>query len=167
MKPIRVIQNTISLSIKCIIIYFLLVSPLYAQSNKVTDESPNDSIVKNRIAEEKFILINGIEQWVTIKGDKSKPVILFLHGGPGSPMSPYSDNVYKEWEKDFIIVQWDQRGTARTFGRTAPAELTPEYLQSNPLTIEQMAADGIELSKYLIKHLGKLPAICRQTLRTG
>lgn len=155
MKLVRVIQSAFSLFIKIIIIYFVLASALYAKGNKIVSQSLNDSIVKNFIAEEKFILINGIEQWVTIKGDKSKPVILFLHGGPGSPMSPYSDNIYKEWEKDFIIVQWDQRGTARTFGRTAPPELTPEYLRSNPLTIEQMTADGIELSAYLIKHLGK------------
>ncbi len=155
MKLVNVTKSAFSFSINIFIIYFLLISPLYAKDNKIVSQSLNDSVVKNRIAEEKFILINGIEQWVTIKGDKSKPVILFLHGGPGSPMSPYSDNVYKEWEKDFIIVQWDQRGTARTFGRTAPPELTPEYLKLNPLTIEQMTADGIELSAYLIKHLSK------------
>ena len=82
---------------------------------------------QHRIHEQKFILINGIEQWVTIKGESSKPVVLFLHGGPGSPMSPYSDSLFKDWEKDFIIVQWDQRGTGKTFGKIAPQELTPEY----------------------------------------
>src|SRR5687768_12726866 len=116
---------------------------------------PLSAIAQHRIHEQKFILINGIEQWVTIKGESSKPVILFLHGGPGSPLSPYSDTLYKAWEKDFIIVQWDQRGAGKTFGRNAPEELTPEYLKSNPLTVEQMSSDGIELSEYLIKHLGK------------
>lgn len=107
------------------------------------------------IQEERFIRINGIDQWVTIKGNRTGPVVLFLHGGPGSPLSPYSDAIYKAWEKDFILVQWDQRGTARTFGSNAPDELTPQYLQTNPLTLEQMTADGIELSQYLLKHLGK------------
>lgn len=107
------------------------------------------------LSEEKFILINGIEQWVTIKGNASKPAILFLHGGPGSPLSPFADNLYKSWEKDFTIIQWDQRGAGRTFGRNAPEELTPDYLNKNPLTIKQMAEDGIALSEYLIKHLGK------------
>jgi len=116
---------------------------------------PLSAIAQHRIHEQKFILINGIEQWVTIKGENSKPVILFLHGGPGSPMSPYSDSLFQDWEKDFIIVQWDQRGTGKTFGKNAPVELTPAYLKSNPLTVEQMTADGIQLSEWLVKILGK------------
>jgi hypothetical protein len=53
-----------------------------------------------------------LEQWITIKGVRLKPVILFLHGGPGSVFSPYSDNLYKGLEKDFVVVNWDQRGAA-------------------------------------------------------
>ena len=96
---------------------------------------------------------------VTIAGEKTKPVILFLHGGPGSPLSPYSENLYKDWEHDFLIVQWDQRGTGKTFGRSAPAELTPAYLEANPLTIGQMTDDGIALSEYLLQYLGKQKVI--------
>lgn len=124
----------------------------------------NDSDLKNQIDEEKFVLINGIEQWVTIKGNSSKPVILFIHGGPGSPISPYVDILFKDLEKDFIIVQWDQRGTGRTYGQNSPPEeLTPEYLKANPLTLEQMTNDGVELSKYLLKHLGKQKIILTGT----
>lgn len=115
----------------------------------------NDSTLNTKIYEENFIFINGIEQWITIKGERSKPVILFVHGGPGSPISPYSDILYKDLEKDFIIVQWDQRGSGRTFGKNSPEELTPEYLNENPLSLDLMANDGIELSKYLLKYLGK------------
>ena len=109
----------------------------------------------NQIKEESFIRINGIEQWVTINGDSTKPIVLFLHGGPGSPLSPYADGIYGHWKKDFLLVQWDQRGTARTYGRNAPEELSPEYLQSNPLTIQQMTSDGIELTRFLIKRFEK------------
>ena len=65
----------------------------------------------NAIKEEKFITLGGIEQWVTIKGnDRANPVILFLHGGPGSVMTPYADAIYGSWEKEFTLVNWDQRG---------------------------------------------------------
>lgn len=115
----------------------------------------NKAAKKGSINEAGFLSINGIEQWVTINGELSKPAILFLHGGPGSPISPYSDVIYKGWQKDFIIVQWDQRGTGKTFGLHAPEELTPEFLKANPLTVSQMTADGIALAEYLLKHLGK------------
>jgi len=130
--------------------FFLCIAlPLFASAQQ------NSLFTNTRIQEAQFVLINGIEQWITIKGESTKPIVLFIHGGPGSPLSPYSDNLYKEWEKDFIIVQWDQRGAGKTYGRNAPTELTPEYLKANPLSLEQMTNDGIEVSEYLIKHLGK------------
>ena len=100
-----------------------------------------------RLDEGAFVRIGGIDQWVTIRGDScTNPVILFLHGGPGNPLSPFADNIYAAWEPDFTLVQWDQRGAGRTFGRDAdPVDLT----------IERMAADGIELAEYLIGHLGQ------------
>ena len=120
-----------------------------------TKMSHKDATVLNPVSQENFVLINGIEQWVTIKGNPTKPVILFLHGGPGSPLSPYAEKLYKDLEKDFVVVQWDQRGAGRTFGKTAPEELTPEYLNENPLSLEQMTNDGIAVTEYLLKHLGK------------
>lgn len=141
---------------KVLQIALLLLISFSATSQSQKNSQPEEtSVKKDRIEEERFITINGIEQWVTIKGNPSKPAILFLHGGPGSPISPYSHILYGPLKKDFIIIQWDQRGAGRTFGRNAPAELTPEYLKANPLTVEQITNDGIALSEYLIKYLGK------------
>ncbi|MEX2593677.1 MAG: alpha/beta hydrolase [Anditalea sp.] len=113
-------------------------------------------IAQGQSINEEYVLIGGIEQWITIKGkDRSNPVVLFLHGGPGSPSSPYADAIFGEWEEDFILVQWDQRGAGRTFGRNAPEALNETYWIKNPLTVGQMTADGIEVSEYLLEHLGK------------
>ena len=139
--------------VNIIILFLTFAIPIVGNGQTVTVNK--DSTLNTKISEEKFILINDIEHWVTIKGESSKPIILFLHGGPGSPLSPYSDKLYKNLEKDFIIVQWDQRGTGRTFGKYAPEELTPEFLKATPLTLELMTNDGIELSEYLLKYLGK------------
>lgn len=106
------------------------------------------------IKEERFITIGGIEQWITIHGDDtSNPVLLFLHGGPGSTMSPYDDDIYGDWKKDFVLVQWDQRGAGRTFGRNLPADYDEDYWTENPLTVEQMTDDGIAVSEFLIQRL--------------
>ncbi|MCL9806831.1 alpha/beta hydrolase [Flavobacterium amniphilum] len=146
---------------------FMCLAQLKENTTDTTTQnetSKNGSVLNNQISEEKYVLINGIEQWVTIKGNPSKPIILFIHGGPGSPISPFIDVLYKDLEKDFIIVQWDQRGAGRTYGRnTPPKELTSEYLKANPLTLEQMASDGVEVSKYLLKRLGKQKIILAGT----
>lgn len=108
------------------------------------------------IDEQHYVTIGGIEQWITIAGnDSSRPVILFLHGGPGSVLSPYCNAIYGGWKDDFILVNWDQRGAGRTFGHNIPGEVDENYWINNPLTVDRMVQDGIELSEYLVKHLGK------------
>jgi pimeloyl-ACP methyl ester carboxylesterase len=101
------------------------------------------------VNEETFVQIGGIDQWVTIKGDDRKnPVVLFLHGGPGDALSPIADAWFGGWEKDFTLVQWDQRGAGRTYGKSGPS-IEPS------MTIERMVQDGIEVTEFLIKHLNK------------
>lgn len=150
------------MNIKLTIFLFSFLLPFWTSAQ--TTDNLNNTIPTRQIHEEQYVPINGIEQWVTINGNPSKPVILFLHGGPGSPITPYIDVLYKALEKDFIIVQWDQRGSGRTYGHNnPPEELTPEYLKNNPLTLEQMTSDGIVLSRYLLQHLGKKKIILSGT----
>jgi pimeloyl-ACP methyl ester carboxylesterase len=99
--------------------------------------------------EEMFVRIGGIDQWITIKGDdRNNPVLLFLHGGPGDAWSPFADAMFAGWEKDFTLVQWDQRGAGRTYGKNGPS-VAPT------MTIERMVQDGIEVAEFLTKHLNK------------
>jgi pimeloyl-ACP methyl ester carboxylesterase len=101
------------------------------------------------INEEMFVPIGGIDQWITIKGDnRSNPVLLFLHGGPSDALSPFADSLFRGWGKDFTLVQWDQRGAGRTYGKTGPS-IEPT------MTIERMVNDGIEVAEFLKKHLDK------------
>jgi pimeloyl-ACP methyl ester carboxylesterase len=101
------------------------------------------------VNEEMFVRIGGIEQWITIKGDdRNNPVVLFLHGGPGDALSPFADSMFGGWEKDFTLVQWDQRGAGRTYGKNGPS-IEPA------MTVERMTQDGIEVAEFLIKHLNK------------
>jgi pimeloyl-ACP methyl ester carboxylesterase len=99
------------------------------------------------IREEQFVTIGGIEQWITIRGqDRSNPVLLILHGGPGSPYTPFNSWL-GEWEHYFTVVQWDQRGGGKTFRKNGEAG-------TGPLSFEKLASDGIELTEYLCAHLG-------------
>lgn len=93
-----------------------------------------------------FAPIGGIEQWLTIRGrHRDNPVLLLVHGGPGVAPSPYPRDVLFNWTRDFTLVQWDERGAGKTYGRSGP--LTPD------VTIDRMAQDGIEVAEFLRQHL--------------
>lgn len=100
------------------------------------------------VQEGAFVDIGGIKQWIQVRGeDRDNPVLLFVHGGPGGTTLPISSG-WRPWEKHFTIVQWDQRGTGRTYG-AAGDTLAPT------MTLERMTQDGIELAEYLRTHLHK------------
>jgi pimeloyl-ACP methyl ester carboxylesterase len=101
------------------------------------------------IDEASFVTLGGIEQWITIRGrDRDNPVLLFLHGGPGDVTNPWTFALFAPWEKYFSVVQWDQRGAGRTLRKSGRA-VAPT------ITVDRMVQDGIELTEYLRKHLGK------------
>jgi pimeloyl-ACP methyl ester carboxylesterase len=124
--------------------------PALAQSTPA-QTLPNHPV--KPIREEMFVRIGAIDQWITIKGDdRNNPVVLFLHGGPGETWSPFPDAMFGVWEKDFTLVQWDQRGAGRTYSKNGPS-IEPT------MTIERMVQDGIEVSEFLAKHLNKKKVI--------
>ena len=99
------------------------------------------------ISSTSFVPLGGIEQWVSISGDdRDNPVLLVVHGGPRDSQWPHAGN-YLPWEKSFTVVQWDQRGAGRSYGRIG--EGTPE------VNLNRIAHDGVELTDYLRRTLGK------------
>ena len=98
------------------------------------------------IDEGMFVDINGMPQWITIRGRNVKnPVLLWLHGGPGLHMS-YLAPVFADWETDFTIVQWDQPGGGATL-------LKNKDLPSGPMTVERYTRDGIAVAEFVRAHL--------------
>ena len=95
-----------------------------------------------------FVAVGGIKQWITIRGqNRDNPVVLFLHGGPGTPTNLLDFPFAKAWTPTFTLVQWDQRGAGKTFGSGGTA--------ATDMTIARMAQDGIELTQFLREHLQK------------
>ncbi|HEY6925253.1 MAG TPA: alpha/beta hydrolase [Steroidobacteraceae bacterium] len=96
------------------------------------------------------VRIGGIDQWVSVRGlDRRNPVLLFIHGGPGYPTMPLSWYFQPGWEEYFTVVQWDQRGTGKTYISNDPAVIEPT------LTPERMLKDTEEMIQWLRKEFGK------------
>jgi len=103
----------------------------------------------NGIDQGSYVDIGGLRQWITIRGeDRTNPVLLFLHGGPGDTTNPWSYAVFRSWFKMFTVVQWDQRGAGRTLGINGASSV-------GMVTIARMTRDGIELAEYVRKTLQK------------
>ncbi|MFF2448302.1 alpha/beta fold hydrolase [Neobacillus sp. NPDC058068] len=101
----------------------------------------------NSIVESCYVKIGGIDQWITIRGEnRNNPILLLIHGGPASTYTIFSP-LLRSWEKHFVVVQWDQRGAGKTFGKNGKDG-------SGTITFDRLAQDGIEVTEYLTAKLG-------------
>lgn len=91
------------------------------------------------------VTLGGAEQTILVRGeDRSAPVLLYLHGGPGFAALPLAPRYSGELEKHFVVVHWDQRGAG------ASCEGTPW----DDLSLDRIVADTIELSEQLAARFG-------------
>jgi pimeloyl-ACP methyl ester carboxylesterase len=87
--------------------------------------------------------IGGIKQYVRIKAkDRSKPLLLFLHGGPGSSLMQKIDKVSGKLQQHFVVVHWDQRETGETLRLNKTTQ---------PLTLQLFYNDTHELIDSLLR----------------
>jgi pimeloyl-ACP methyl ester carboxylesterase len=93
--------------------------------------------------------LNGMDQWISIRGqDKTHPVLLYLHGGPGAVVLPFAYMMAPEWEENFTMVHWDQRGTGKT--RCSNPDFDP-----STATFEDFFNDTVALVNHLRERLGR------------
>ena len=96
------------------------------------------------------VRLGGIDQWISIRGaDRRNPVLLMIHGGPGYASMPTSWYFQRSWEEYFTVVNWDQRGTGKTFAANDQDVVAPT------MTIDRMIADADELISWLRREFGR------------
>jgi pimeloyl-ACP methyl ester carboxylesterase len=72
------------------------------------------------------VVVDGAELYVLARGaDRSAPVLVWLHGGPGGAERPLFRYFNGELEDHFVVAYLDQRGAGRSFDPDAdPRRLT-------------------------------------------
>jgi pimeloyl-ACP methyl ester carboxylesterase len=99
------------------------------------------------ISEEIHVHINGVAQGMFIKGkDRTKPVLLFVHGGPSMPEYAVSRKYPAVLENSFLACWWEQRGSGLSYSPDIPPET---------LTVEQLVSGALEVTDYLRKRFGQ------------
>lgn len=119
----------------------------FSPSSTPPIEDENGNILSNSISELEKVEIGGMMQWIQIRGENTaNPVLLWLHGGPGSAQMPIARHFNQELEKDFIVVHWDQRGAGKS---------NPQNFNEKTMTFDQYLADTYQLTQYLKQKLNK------------
>lgn len=94
------------------------------------------------VDEQQVLTLGGVPQFVHVRSQHTRnPVLLFLHGGPGSTVSDIAYSYQRPWEDFFTVVNWDQRGAGRS------AACLDDDLTS--LTRQQLVDDAVELIDHL------------------
>jgi pimeloyl-ACP methyl ester carboxylesterase len=122
----------------------LLIIIVINSPGKVTQFLDKDGKkIPGSLSEIATIQINGLNQSMIIRGkDTTKPVMLYLHGGPGDPEFPFAHQFNPFMEEMFVVCYWDQRGAGLSYSKNVPPET---------MTLPQFVDDAGKVSEYLIQ----------------
>ncbi|HSM55311.1 MAG TPA: alpha/beta hydrolase [Candidatus Sulfomarinibacteraceae bacterium] len=112
-------------------------------------------VLPDSIAVIESVELNGVEQWLFIRGrNVNKPVLLFLHGGPGTPETAWLFHYNQSLADHFVVVAWEQRGAGKSYTPHIPAEsMTMEQFIADAHALTQMLKERFNQEKiYLVGH---------------
>lgn len=143
LKMITVLALSILMCLVIFTIALIIISP--GKPKPFLDET--GKMIIGSVSEKCFVEINGTRQGMFISGvDSTKPVLLFVHGGPGVPEYVISRNYPIVLEKYFTVCWWDQRGAGLSYSSDIPLET---------LNFDQFILDAKEVTNYLRKRYNK------------
>jgi pimeloyl-ACP methyl ester carboxylesterase len=143
MKKIFKILGITLLSIIGILLIGLVVLAVNSPGKLDTLKDSEEKEIAGSLAEKSFVEIGGVRQGFFIRAENPEnPVILFLHGGPGSPelpmLIPYE--VSERLEKYFTVCYWEQRGAGISFSNS---------IDPATMTTAQIVEDTRQMTEYL------------------
>ena len=95
-----------------------------------------------------YVDINGTKQWISIYGqDRKNPVLLYLHGGPGSATSLYDYAFTRKWADVYTVVTWDQRGCGKSYVRSHPQTITADVMMRDGKAMTEFLRDYLQVQK--------------------
>ncbi len=115
----------------------------------------NGATLENSISEKIFVEINGALQGMFIKSkDRSKPVLLYLHGG--MPDYFLADRFNAGLEDLFTVCWWEQRGAGLSYDpAAAPGSVHFAQLVSDALAVTDSLRRRFDQPRiYLMGHSG-------------
>lgn len=133
---IKIIKYIIAAIIAVFCLFFIVRAVGVAVNSRTPEGGINESM---------YVDINGTKQWINIYGkDINNPVLLYLHGGPGSSTSEIDYVITRKWADVYTIVTWDQRNCGKSYDKNQ---------NSIELTRDIFMTDGKEMTEFIIDYL--------------
>ena len=108
----------------------------------------NKRIPVDGINQSMYVDINGSKQWISIYGeDKANPVLLYLHGGPGSATSLYDYAFTRKWSDVYTVVTWDQRGSGKSYDKSHPETITADIMMQDGKAMTEFLREYLHVEK--------------------
>lgn len=118
-------------------LFAVIASQFFAMTPPITNATGD--ALPGSIASLEKVNLNGSDQWLSIRGQDTKaPVLLFLAGGPGGSQLATARYALGELEKYFVVVNWDQPGSGKSFDVAGRTSLTPERYIADAHTLVQI-----------------------------
>lgn len=137
----RTLRDRFIAFLACVVVAIvaIIASQFFASTPPIKDANGNP--LPNGIAVMEKVVLGGSEQWITIRGqDANKPVLLYLGiGGPGAGGFPANALTLAPLEEYFVVVNWDQPGTGKSYNAR----------EISTLTVERFISDAHELTQIL------------------
>ncbi len=120
-----------------LLLVLILTSILVIGSIRGIHRIQDAAKTKQGISEEVLFNLGDQKQYGLIYGEKTdNPVIIWIHGGPGSPDTMMTYYLARELGKDYTVVAFNERGSGRTYYLNRDAD--PE---NQTATFDQLEAD--------------------------
>ena len=123
----------------------IVLPPSLGRVKPFTDE--NGKVMEGSVSEKTFVEIDGTKLGMFIMAkDSSKPVLLFLSGGPGIP-----EYLMEQWypsglENEFVVCYPEYRGASLSYN----SALDPESI-----TLDRYIDDAVGITNYLRERFGQ------------
>jgi pimeloyl-ACP methyl ester carboxylesterase len=137
-RMMKIMKWLLIVLVSAIVLFFII---------RFIGQKINSRTPEGGINESMYVDINGTKQWISIYGeDINNPVLLYLHGGPGSATSSYDYAFTRKWADIYTVVTWDQRNCGKSYS---------EEHKDTILTYELMMTDGVEMTEFILDYLRK------------
>jgi proline iminopeptidase len=94
-------------------------------------------VIAGSVADVQRVRLGGVEQSIVIRGrDAGAPILIWLHGGPGTDETGMWRRYNAVLEDHFVVVYWAQRGAGKSYHSDIPP---------GSMTLAQFVADLDEL----------------------